>query len=151
MKFVHGLGNGQDEACVLVAARIKWLISQGLPIGDVSDELECACPLIRMLTIRRNDATPIDELQTWALTMVDRIVGSRVDHVTTVKRAESIALYAVRVMVADSMDRCGHDGKILRDIPDDIVMEELMSLSRPTTSLNYVPSTFPRTSNISTP
>jgi hypothetical protein len=79
--LVEGTGNYlEGTACVLSAARAKWLLSQGLPLGEASDRLECACPLLRKILVEVNDADwwNSDEERTSVLTpWIDILIDSR--------------------------------------------------------------------------
>jgi len=80
-----------------------WLARQGLPIGAASDKMECACPVLRKLVIRRNDWTPIVALQEWAPLIAPRLIDSRRDLPGTKCRADAVARYAMTVIVPSAL------------------------------------------------
>jgi hypothetical protein len=104
LHFVGGIGDPSDPqnptACVMSGAVANYHLSQGEPIGDATDQLDCCCPVIRQLCIRRNDGWwPSDEARKkWALGLIARLPGTRGDMATTLRRGFRCADVGVRVL-----------------------------------------------------
>jgi len=101
--FILVKGNGsykQGTACVMSAAVAKYRLSKGESLGSATDELECACPVIRAILIGVNDdpSWKSSEERTELLTpWTDKVIDSRVDLALTIKRAFLLADRSVRV------------------------------------------------------
>jgi hypothetical protein len=104
LHFVGGIGNPSNPqnptACVMSAAVANYRLSQGEPIGEATDQLDCCCPVIRRLCMRRNDGWwPSDEARkVWALGLIARLPGTRGDMATTLRRGFRCADMTVRVL-----------------------------------------------------
>jgi hypothetical protein len=104
LRFVGGIGDPSDSqnptACVMSAAAANYRLSQGESIGDATDQLDCCCPVIRRLCIRRNDGWwPSDEARkVWALGLIARLPGTRGDMATTLRRGFRCADVEVRMV-----------------------------------------------------
>jgi hypothetical protein len=105
-EFVGSVGDYKHkQACVMSAAVAAVRVARGVDMNGATDQLECVCPTIRRLMIARNDATEnADERKAWALSMIPRIVGTNQGKALSVKRAEHLARYAIRVICAEAMD-----------------------------------------------
>jgi glucose/arabinose dehydrogenase len=89
LHFVGGIGDPSDPqnptACVMSGAVANYRLSQGEPIGDATDELDCWWPS--------------DEARKkWALGLIARLPGTRGDMATTLRRGFRCADMAVRVL-----------------------------------------------------
>jgi hypothetical protein len=129
LTFVIGAGNpAKGTACIMSAAVAKLRVSRGEPLGEATDVLDCACPVVRRLAIARNDLPMDGELRKqWALPMIDRIIGSRRDDETTRRRAEAVARYAVTVIAAEALRAAGMTDQAdrLASLPPTATMGEM--------------------------
>jgi hypothetical protein len=84
---------------------------QGEPIGYATDQLDCCCPVIRRLCIRRNDGWwPSDEARKeWALGLIARLPGTRGDMATTLRRGFRCADMTVRVLAPMVLRDASHE------------------------------------------
>jgi hypothetical protein len=106
--FVHGTGDyAEHQACTMSAAVAAWRVSRGEDLGVATDRLECVDPVLRVLVIRRNDATPVGDLRSWALAMIPRIVGTHEGRERSVRRAAAVARHAIRVIAPLALDAAG--------------------------------------------
>lgn len=53
--MAEGVGDGKTTSCVMAQAATIWALSQGKTLDKPTDELHCACPLLRRMAIRAND------------------------------------------------------------------------------------------------
>jgi hypothetical protein len=90
------------------AAVANYRLSQGEPIGEATDRLDCCCPVIRRLCIRRNDGWwPSDEARkVWALGLIARLPGTRGDMATTLRRGFRCADVDSADVGTDYVARC---------------------------------------------
>ena len=51
-----GVGDGKTTACVMAQAATIDALRKGLTLDKPTDEMECACPVLRRMAIRANDA-----------------------------------------------------------------------------------------------
>jgi hypothetical protein len=115
LRFVGGIGDPSDSqnptACVMSAAAANYRLSQGESIGDATDQLDCCCPVIRRLCIRRNDGWwPSDEARKeWALGLIARLPGTRGDMATTLRRGFRCADMTVRVLAPMVLRDASHE------------------------------------------
>ena len=93
-----GVGDGQTTACVMAQAATIDALRKGLTLDKPTDEMECACPILRHTAIRLNDATWWDsnEERTEALRpLIPLLLDSRVSELAYLKRAMRCADAAV--------------------------------------------------------
>jgi hypothetical protein len=115
LHFVGGIGNPSNPqnptACVMSAAVANYRLSQGEPIGEATDQLDCCCPVIRRLCMRRNDGWwPSDEARkVWALGLIARLPGTRGDMATTLRRGFRCADMTVRVLAPMVLRDTSHE------------------------------------------
>ena len=98
LKLVNGVGDySKAEACIMSAAAMIKAIEDGSPLEKATDELECACPVIRALCIRRNDGKwdSDEQRSSWGRRLIPRIIGSRKSGEETIQRAFRCADVAI--------------------------------------------------------
>jgi len=104
--FGHGTGNfDAKSACVMSGAVAAIRMERGADLGDATDRLECVCPIVRGLLIRRNDSTPVDDIKPWALSMIPRILGTDGGASLRKERARRVLIYVLRGPLAAFADR----------------------------------------------
>ena len=94
-----GVGDGQTTACVMAQAATIDALRKGLTLDKPTDEMECACPILRCMAIRLNDSNWWDsnEERTEALRpLIPLLLDSRVSGPTYFTRALRCADAAVR-------------------------------------------------------
>jgi hypothetical protein len=131
--FVGSIGDyGKKQACAMSAAVAAVRVARGEDMNGATDELECVDPVIRKLIIARNDAMPKAGRREWALSMIPRFVGTNNGKKKTVKRAEHIARYAIRVLAAEAMDaaKLPNQAAKLRAISDEQSMSDIKVVAR---------------------
>ena len=93
-----GVGNLEThQACVVAQAAILDKMSRGEPVTEITDTLECACPVLRVLAIALNDIAWWDsdkERQTVLGPLRLLLLDSRRDPSITVQRAAKAAVFA---------------------------------------------------------
>jgi F0F1-type ATP synthase epsilon subunit len=93
-----GIGSIENnQACVMAQAAILDALDKGRYIGDLTDELECACPVLRGLAIALNDVrwweSDIERTRTLR-PLLTLILDSRREPDVTAKRAALAAGFA---------------------------------------------------------
>jgi hypothetical protein len=94
----RGIGNLENkQACVLAQAAILDALNKGHRIAELTDELDCACPILRILLIALNDINwwENDQERSDILSpLISLILDSRVSLGAQVKRAQLSAEFA---------------------------------------------------------
>src|SRR4051812_12831948 len=52
----NGVGDGKTTACVMAQAATIDALRKGKTLDKPTDDMECACPVLRRMAIRANDA-----------------------------------------------------------------------------------------------
>lgn len=96
-----GVGDGKTTACVVAQAATIDALRNGKTLDKPTDEMECACPVLRRLAIRLNDTEwwKSNEERTEVLRpIIPLLLDSRGSRDLTQKRAYFVADQAVRVL-----------------------------------------------------
>ena len=94
-----GVGDGQTTACVMAQAACIDALRKGKTLEKPTDEMECACPVLRRIAIRLNDTEwwKSNEERTEILRpIIPLLLDSRGDKKLTDKRVFFAADHAVR-------------------------------------------------------
>ena len=93
-----GLGSLENnKVCVVAQAAILDALSKGQPITTLTDDLDCACPVLRVLAIALNDGGWWDNDQERTKTLrplISLLLDSKRDSVVTAQRAVKASLFA---------------------------------------------------------
>jgi hypothetical protein len=92
-----GIGDFKTTACVVAQAAILDALSRNESIKKPTDELECACPVLRTLAITINDSPewPSDHTRTESLqSLIPALLDSKISLNVTAKRAQLAAKFA---------------------------------------------------------
>ena len=93
-----GLGSLENnKVCVVAQAAILDALSKGQPITTLTDVLDCACPVLRVLAIALNDGGWWDNDQERTKTLrplISLLLDSKRDSVVTAQRAVKASLFA---------------------------------------------------------
>lgn len=130
LTLVSGVGDySQATACVMSAAAAIHAIESGEPLQEATDELDCACPVVRALVISRNDSFKTNSERTaWGRRLIPAIIGSRGDRQETARRVLRCADVAVRQILPRALERVGlvdHAAK-LRALPGGMSADRLL-------------------------
>lgn len=105
-----GVGSlGNNTACVMAQAAILDALDKGKPIVDLTDKLDCACPVLRKLAITLNDGRWwADDLQRTRILrpLLTLILDSKSSLTVTAKRAELAAKFAEYVIDIINANSC---------------------------------------------
>jgi hypothetical protein len=97
--LVKGVGDyANKKACVVSAAVAYWRLSNGIPLGTATDDLDCICPVVQSFMRRLNDSACWDSEghRTSALMpFVPRILNTRNDSLLQ-ERSYMLADWAIR-------------------------------------------------------
>lgn len=97
----NGVGDGRTTACVMAQAATIDALRRGKTLETPTDEMECACPVLRRLAIRLNDTNwwKSDEERTEALRpLIPLLLDSRGSRELTERRVFFVADQVVRVL-----------------------------------------------------
>lgn len=104
--LVHefGVGNGKTTACVNSLAYLIYAEQQGIPredaLANLTDMVDCICPVIRRLSIHINDRKAYwpdhDEATKWMHETAPRLLGTKACIEMTRRRAFLCADSAIR-------------------------------------------------------
>ena len=97
-RMPSGIGSvAFHTACVVAQANIVDALSQGRAIGELTDELDCACPVLRILAIALNDTywwLNDEERTTTLLPLIPLLLDSRREPSVTAQRGVKAATFA---------------------------------------------------------
>ena len=96
-----GVGDGKRTACVMAQAATIDALRQGKTLDKPTDQMDCACPLMRRIAISINDAGwwKSDEERTQHLRpLIPMLLDSRGDKALTKRRMYLASNHSVRVI-----------------------------------------------------
>ncbi len=102
-----GVGDGKTTACVMAQAATIDALRRGLTLDEPTDEMECACPVLRHLAIRGNDTywwKDDMERTEYLRPLIPLLLDSRGDEKLTLKRGFFVANNCVRVLTPMRLD-----------------------------------------------
>lgn len=110
----HGVGDGKTTSCVMAQAATINALRQGKTLDAPTDEMECACPVLRRLAIRLNDgAWWADDMERTAVLrpLIPLLLDSRGDVDLTLRRVFFMADKAVRELTPMRLEWVSNNAK----------------------------------------
>jgi hypothetical protein len=101
LMMCSGVGDGKTTACVMAQAATIDALRKGLTLYEPTDNMDCACPVLRRLAIRANDANwwASDAERTEHLRpLIPLLLDSRGDTTLTCRRMFFAVDHAVRTI-----------------------------------------------------
>jgi len=102
-----GVGDGKTTMCVMAQAACIDALRKGKTLKTPTDEMECACPVLRRMAIRLNDAKwwkDNAERTELLRPIIPLLLDSRGDRALTERRAFLVADHSVRVITPLRME-----------------------------------------------
>ena len=117
-KLIAGVGKYADgTACIMSAAVALYRFKKGEPLGEATDQLDCACRVIREFCIKINDAGfwISDEQRTEVLSpYIERLLDTAGSLELRIKRAFICADFAVRKFAPFALRKAGLEDQAVK-------------------------------------
>lgn len=117
-----GVGDGKTTACVMAQAATIDALRKGKTLDAPTDEMECACPVLRRLAIKLNDGPwwkgNLDRTD-YLRPLIPLLLDSRGSRDLTLRRAFKIVDITVRQITPIGLEkRFPEHAKNLRELPE---------------------------------
>jgi hypothetical protein len=125
MVMCHGVGDGKTTACVMAQAATIDALRKGLTLDKPTDQMECACPLLRSMAIFANDTDwwkNDAERTEYLRPLIPLLLDSRASEAVTRKRIYAATDNVVRTLTPMRLEFIGRKEDVkniatLRNLP----------------------------------